>query len=246
MNGVLVSAVSAAPSADDFRALARSSPWRFTTVHFTHEGHRGADRGADGIVEAWLDRHADRVTVRSVRGIETAEGTPYGGSGTDTAPLRRRDQPTLRPDGLVATRPHDWYIHHGDPMWRDYQWTAMLDPAELSCGVQINDVTATTLRGRPTWSATCRPLIGDGEDWAGGYEPRCGCCPLMDSAASRLPEYGPDHASLRAVDLPTTYLVHLDVQTAIAVQISALDGWGGTVLRNDILTVDEPLDPPSR
>ena len=74
---------------------------------------------AYGIVEAWLDRHADRVTVRSVRGIETAEGTPYGGSGTDTAPLRRRDQPTLRPDGLVATRPHDWYITHGDPMWRE-------------------------------------------------------------------------------------------------------------------------------
>ncbi len=79
--------------------------------------------------------------------------------------------------------------------------------------------------GRPTWSATCRPLMGDGEDWEGGYDPRCGCCPLLDSAASRLPEYGPDDQTLRASDLSTTYLVQLDVQTAIAVQINAVDGW---------------------
>ena len=243
MNGV---SVAVAPSADDFRALARSSPWRFTTVHFTHQGHRGAGPGADGIVEAWLDRRARRVTVRSPRGVKIAEGAPYGGSRTDTATSPRRDEPALRPDGLVATRPNDWYIHHGDPMWRDYQWTAMLDPAELSRGVQISDVTATTLRGRATWSATCRPLMGDGEYWEGGYEPRCGCCPLLDSAASRLTEYGPDHAFLLAGDLPTTYLVQLDVQTAIAVQVDALDGWGGTGLRNDILAVDEALHPPSR
>lgn len=87
--------------------------------------------------------------------------------------------------------------------------------------------------------------MGNGEDWEGGYEPRCGCCPLMDSTASRLPEFGPDHPTLRARDLPTTYPVHLDVQTAIAVQIDAVDGWGGTVLSNHVLAVDQPLNPPS-
>lgn len=237
--------LGAAPCADDFRALAQSSPWRYTTVHFTHRGQRGAGTEADEMVEAWLDRHAHRVTVRSPRGVEVAEGVPYGVSGIDTAaPPRRRFEPILRPDGLAAERPYDWHCYHGDPMWRDYQWTAMLDPAELSQGVQIGDVTATTLRGRPTWSAICRPLIGEGEDWAGGYDPRCGCCPLLDSAASRLPEYGPDDPTLHAVDLPTTYVVQLDVQTAIAVQINAVDGWGGTVLVNEIHAVDQPLDPP--
>ena len=236
--------VPVAPSADDFRALARSSPWRFTTVHFTHQSTRGYSSRADGIVEAWLDRPAHRLTVRSSNGVEIAEGVPYGVSGLDPSVSRQRVGPTYRSDGLVATRPSDWYLGNGDPMWRDYQWTAMLDPAELSHGVQIDDVTTTTLRGRPTWSATCRPLMGDGEDWDNGYEPRCGCCPLLDSAASRLLEYGPDHPTLRG-DLPTTYLVHLDVQIAIAVEITAVDGGRNPVLRNEILAVDAPLDPPA-
>lgn len=165
---------------------------------------------------------------------------------TTGASSRRRLEPSLRPDGLVAWRPDDWHVYDGDPMWRDYQWTAMLDPAELSRGVQIDDVTTTVLRGRPTWSAICRPLMGDGEDWDGGYDPRCGCCPLLDSAASRLPEYGADDAKSHASDLPTTYLVQLDLQTAIAGQINAVDGWGGTVLSNDIHAVDRPLAPPLR
>jgi hypothetical protein len=50
----------------------------------------------------------------------------------------------------------------------------------------------------------------------------------------------------RASDLPTTYLVQLDVQTAIAVQINAVDGWGVTVLSNEIHAVDQPLNPPPR
>lgn len=164
-------------------------------------------------------------------------------------PQRHRAGPldsALQPDDLVAERPSDWHLYYGDPMWRDYQWTAMLDPAELSHGVQIEDVTATTLRGRLTWSAICRPLMGEGEDWEGGYDPPCGCYPLLDSAASRLLEYGPDDPILHTSDLPTTYLVQLDVQTAIAVQINTVDGWGGTVLSNEIHDVDRPLNPPAR
>jgi hypothetical protein len=237
--------VPLAPRADDFRALAQSSPWRFITVHFTYQGQRGAGAEADGIAEAWLDRRAHRVTVRSPDGVRVAEGVPYGVSGMDTTTaLRTPIEATLRPDGLVAKRPSDWHLYYGDPMWRDYQWTAMLDPAELSSGVQIDGVTATTLRGRPTWSATCRPLMGDGEEWEGGYDPRCGCCPLLESAASRLLEYGPDDPTLHSGDLPTTYLVHLDVQTAIAVQIDAVDGRGGAILSNKIHDVDQPLSPP--
>ena len=46
-----------APGPDDFRALARSSPWRFGTLHFTHR--------ADGEdpVEAWLTRPGHLVNT---------------------------------------------------------------------------------------------------------------------------------------------------------------------------------------
>lgn len=245
------------PSAEDFRALARSSPWRFTRVHFTHRQQDTGRTGAEGAVEAWLDRRLQRVTVRTPHGIEVAEGVPYGGAvalaaweeeGSETAvpPSQRSDAVLYRPDGLVAERPPEWHYDHGDPMWRDYQWTAMLDPAELGQGVEITELTATVLRGRPTWAATCRPLVGAGEDWEGGYEPRCGCCPLLDSLASRLLEYGPDDPTLATEEPPTTYCVHLDVQTGIVVDVTALDGLGGSSLTNEIHDVDEPLHPPVR
>jgi hypothetical protein len=38
-------------------------------------------------------------------------------------------------------------------MWRDNQFVAMLDPVQLSDGVDVADVRATTLRGRVTWVA---------------------------------------------------------------------------------------------
>ncbi len=115
-----------APSADDFRALARSSPWRFIAAHFAHRRQRdGGDRAGE-VVEAWLYRRARRVIVRSSHGVEVREGVPYAvtvsvageASGAEnTAPPRQR--PVLRPDGLIAERPDGWHCHNGDPMWRD-------------------------------------------------------------------------------------------------------------------------------
>jgi hypothetical protein len=249
------SPVPGTPTAADFRALAASSPWRFTTVHFTHR--RQEDSGSTALgepVEAWLDRRVGRVVVRSSAGVEAAEGVPYSGSaepvccGDDGAVRAVPPAPgtgvVLRPDGLVSQRPEDWHYDHGDPMWRDYQFTAMLDPAELSQGVDVRDVTATMLRGRLTWSATCRPLVGENEDWDNGYTPRCGCCPLLDSPASRIPEYGPEDPTLTSGGLATLYSVSLDVQTGIAVDITPLDGITGSSLSNDLHAVDRPLDPP--
>ncbi|MFI7579803.1 hypothetical protein [Kocuria kalidii] len=250
------------PTAADFRALASSSPWRFTTLHLTHRCQQ--DNGSTpigGPVEVWLDRGTGRLTVRSGAGVETAEGVPYGTAVSlvscndhdhdhddDGAVCAVQPSPdtgvVLRPDGLVAQRPEGWHYDHGDPMWRDYQFTAMLDPAELSQGIEVSDVAATVLGGRPTWSATCRPLLEEDEEGGGGYDPRCGCCPLLLSPASLIPEYGPEDPALTTGEVPTVYCVHLDVQTGVVVDITALDGIGGSSLTNEIHAVDEPLDPP--
>lgn len=245
------------PNADDFRALARSSPWRFTTLHFNH-----------GEVEAWLDRTQKRLIVRSSRddggtSVETVEGVPYSTSarfGWDTetgmaielGPAEpTAELPLRRADGLVLKRPAGWHYDHGDPMWHDYRWTAMLDPAELADGladvadepprivpgVDLERVQELQVRGRRGWRAVCRPRTD-------AYEPRCGCCPLLDSVASRLKEYGPDDPTRIDPTLPTAYLVTLDVQTAIVIEIEALDGTGGTRVTNTIHAVDEPLASP--
>ncbi|WP_270260827.1 hypothetical protein [Kocuria marina] len=234
------------PDTVDFRALAASSPWRFTTAHFTHrrQVHGGAT-AEGGPVEAWLDRSRHRVVVRTAEGVEVAEGAPYSGAGRgpDSELLSPLAGVVLRPDGLVAQRPEEWHLDHGDPMWQDYRWTAMLDPVELCQGVEISDVTATVLRGRTTWAATCRPLVGQGEDWVGGYLPRCGCCPLLDSPASRIYEYGLEDPTLNA-GLATVYRVHLNVGTGIVVDLTPLDGTEGVSLTTVIHDVDEPVDPP--
>ena len=73
--------------------------------------------------------------MRSGHRPETAEGVPYGGgesSGVQDAGV------VLRPDGLVAARLEGWHYDHGDPMWRDYQWTAMLDPLEDRKSTRLN------------------------------------------------------------------------------------------------------------
>lgn len=246
------------PGPEDFRALARSSPWLFTTVHLTHRQTGYAATHRPGTVEAWLDRSVGRVTVRTERGVEVSEGVPYGTSG----PWVPRADPELRPDGLVARRPEGWAFEHGDPMWRDYQWTAMLDPAELAdgawsdeeheaglpedpdalrpAGVEIGGVEEVEHRGRRTWRAVCSPVVDR-------YDPRCGCCPLLDSRASRLVEYGPDDPTLAdgRGELPTSYLVSLDVQTGIVVDVTPLNGTDGSSFVTEILAVDEEGMSPS-
>lgn len=235
------------PTADDLRALARSSPWRFTTLHWTNRGSSVVEPGS--AVEAWLQRPG-HLTVRDARGVHVEHGAPYGTSVLVGAPASedgsRADSPpapVLRPDGLVDRRPAGYHLEHGDPMWQTYLWTAMLDPEELSHHVDLTDVHARDRHGRSTWwaTATARP----------GYEPRCGCCPLLLGQVSVELEYGPfDGGDLRGWetrwdDLPTAYLVGLDVQTGVVVDVTPLDGSGGTRLTNAIHAVDAPLSPPA-
>lgn len=255
-----------APSADDFRALARSSPWRFTTLHWTSRDFGRNDE--TDVVEAWL-RRPGHLTVRDGQGVHVVEGTPYGTpvrlerpastaapgpfvnpglAPRESEPVRRAapataPRPVLRPDGLVDERPSGYHYEHGDPMWQNYRWTAMLDPEELSHHVDLADVHAAERTGRLTWWATATPQDG--------YDPRCGCCPLLLGRVSVELEYGPfdDDSGRRGwetawEDLPSTYLVGLDVQTGIVVDITPLDGTGGTRLGTSIHSVDAALIPP--
>jgi hypothetical protein len=211
------------PTVDSFRALARSSPWRWRTLHFTRRGDLGE-------VEAWLRRPIDLLVRASGSREEYVGGAPYsvtrvvagaapdGVDGVDAldawADVDPDPQPTFRPDGLVAERPVDYHTEHGDPMWQNYTWTAVLDPEELSHHVAVNDLRADEIDGRAVWRARVRPEQG--------YEPRCGCCALLWSEVAAVGEYGdePDRlARFRAEGFPEAFDVALDLQTGVLVSL---------------------------
>lgn len=188
------------PDADAFRALARSSPWRWTTLRFTVRwpGHPWRTEP----VRAWL-RRPDRLRVETLdgellqviheRGTSAALFGP-GGGRTVTYPWPADGPaPVWRPDGLVAVRPER--LSYDAPMYQSYDWVAMLDPVELadgrapgtgevagSPGLEVETVTEVEHGGRPAWEALVRTTPH--------YEPRCGCCPLLRSPEVDEQEYG--------------------------------------------------------
>jgi hypothetical protein len=237
------------PTADSFTALARSSPWRWSTLLFT-VGWAG-DRYRDGPLRAWL-RRPDLLRV------ETADGrllqvvhqrpetvavlTPDGGF-TETLAWPGSAQPVLRPDGLVAERLPA--LTASDPMFQDYRWVAMLDPVELADGrdldsgvpvwpaLVVDTVTEVEHAGRPAWEAVVRT--------APDYEPRCGCCPLLRTRAIDLLEYRDQPEHILPV-YPDAHRVRLDVGTGVCVfteEIGGLTPGKGHDLR--IEAVDEPM-----
>ena len=131
-----------APSADDFAALARSSPWRWSTLRFV-EGRPGP--GARDAVRAWL-RRPDALRVETIGGAlvqvvrerRQAVGVlSISGGQTEHVPWPAdagAPTPEFRRDGLVAARPPTWELSYDAPMYQDYFWVAMLDPVELADG----------------------------------------------------------------------------------------------------------------
>jgi hypothetical protein len=230
---------------DSFRALARSSPWRWITMHFRH-------RDDGGEVEAWV-RRPGRLRVRSPGRPDTFEsGVPYSsttmwasddpGFVPPPEPERRTPQdlsPQLRPDGLVAERPSDWDVDYDDPMYGNFSWVAMLDPVELSHHVGVSDLRVDEVAGRVAWRALLRAETG--------YSPRCGgnCCELLYSEVGRVCEVeDPADAYVGpGAEYPDCYDVALDTQTGVVVRCLPVGGapdapW----LENDILEVDANLD----
>jgi hypothetical protein len=207
-----------------FRALARSSPWRWRCLHFRHRG------GPGGPVEAWLDR-PDRLRVRTADGAEhlvTEElgaGIGWGSAGLDVVEPRLEwiydVEPDYDLDGLVARRPRKWGhvdndVQFDDPMWQTYHWVAMLDPDELAEGTAVEDVRPDEVLGRPVWRARVRPLAD--------YEPRCGCCPLLFSEISTRSEYDDWDARFAGTVFPEAHDVALDVETGVVVRVDPVGG----------------------
>jgi hypothetical protein len=222
------------PSADAFVALARSSPWRWSTLRFT-ERRTGPSARAD--IRAWL-RRPDLLRVETTAGalIQVVREPRQRGPQDDLPPV-------LRPDGLVELRPDD--VTYDAPMYQDYFWIAMLDPVELAEGrgpdcepagpaLDIDAVTEVEHVGRPAWEAVVRPTDV--------YEPRCGCCPLLRTRRIDLLEYR-DYPQYVLAAYPDAFRVRLDVGTGVCVfteQIGGLTPGAGHDVR--IEAVDEPMD----
>lgn len=229
------------PTPDAFHALARSSPWRWRTLHFTH-------RGTDGEVEAWV-RRPGRLRVRRPGKPDLFEsGVPYTRGWVSTDPdfvppepkVPQDVEPTWRPDGLVAERPTSMEIDYDDPMYGNFSWVAMLDPVELSHHVDVSDLRATEVGGRLAWRAFLRAEEG--------YDARCGgnCCELLYSDVSRRAEFA-DPADAPpprpGVVYPDGYDVALDVQTGVVVRCLPVGGDADSPwLEVDIHEVDADVD----
>jgi len=223
--------VTGAPTMERFRGLARSSPWRWTSLRFVLvEGDECET------IRAWIHR-PDLLRVESLEGrvlIPQRQRLPrLLARHPPRQSLRPRpldpDAPRAEvgPDGLVRSRPSGFDVQYDDPMYQSYRWVAMLDPVELAepCWreptgeppVTFSDFAAVEHHGRPAWQAVGVPTRS--------YDARCPCCPLLDSgpAAAKADE------SLGRVAAPTAedgiaHLVVLDVKTGICVLTRQLGG----------------------
>lgn len=226
------------PTVDDFQALARSSPWRWTALHFRHR----ATLVEDG-VEAWLQRPG-RLLVRTADGEEHCVVERPGSSrAIGVAVLATTDPDPEAVPGIAPELPelpelpgpaYD-VAFDDDPMWVNYRWVAALNPVELSHHVSVDRLRVEEVVGRPVWRADVRALPG--------YAPRCGgnCCELIWSEAGRVCEVDDPAEAYHppGFDYPDHYDVALDVQTGVVVRCLPVGGsprspW----LENDILEVD--------
>lgn len=195
-------------TADDYRALARSSPWLWRSVRFRWDGGpvvtmarpaRGVVEDADGTTREEQDPGKGMTRFR-----KGADGyVPYD---APTPAFVSEAQPRRRADGLVAERPDAGDTTQPDqPMVAGYFSVAAVDPVELADDVDLTDVPVETLRGRETWVATCRA----GEE----YSPRCGCCPLIMDRRGALLEWGPQEGA--TIDCHESVEIWLDRATGI-------------------------------
>ena len=112
-------------------------------------------------------------------------------------------------------------------MWQNYRWVAMLDPVELSHGVEVSEVQVRERFGRLTWTASVRARRESIEGAGDGYDPRCSCCALLFGEVSQELEFGaggPPPEAPEGTAYPTAYWVSLDVVTGVVVDVEPQDG----------------------
>ncbi len=250
------------PTAEDWRALARSAPWLWRAVEFELDWpvwHWPTMSGPP--LHAWLRRPSDvRVIVPEQPGEPVTGGAL---AGHDFGPQPPDRPATFRADGLVLTRTrgtdgddHGLYFHN-------YYWLAILDPYELADGqawipedpgdedgpgrvemvpgTDLDEVTTSSRFGRETWWARVRPTAA--------YQPRCSCCALLPGELAERMDYGGelrDHPE-PGFRYPTEWLIGLDRATGLPVSIEPLDGsTPGHTLRILAVDTDAPGSPSAR
>ncbi|MGV8873093.1 MAG: hypothetical protein ACOH2Q_11245 [Rhodococcus sp. (in: high G+C Gram-positive bacteria)] len=234
------------PSVEQFRRLAQSSPWRWTTVEFEFLPTRQASP-----VHAWIRRPG------SIR-VETADGRvdeiccaeiPFDGRAmvySDGISRQAQAQwasdatPVFDADGLVSALPSvedSWLVDWDDPFYQDYRWIAMLNPIEITRSphdhssaavvTELSDVRVVEHHGRSAWEVIARTTDR--------YIARCECCPLLSGHYDyEVDTWNPGP--------PVT--VRLDVQTGICVHIGPAgdNPTDDCDLDVNILAVDVPID----
>jgi hypothetical protein len=235
------------PNADRYRALARSSPWRWQTLRFTT---RWIDDDDAPAVRGWVRRPGylrvealDGELLAAERGepsraFLTAVGTapaPVVAVGSAADPVDAAastagvdDALRIGPDGLVLGRPFG-LDRADDPMYGSYHWVAMLDPVEFADSrdddaedppVVVDAVHEVDHHGRPAWEALLRPRAS--------YDPRCTCCALLLSAESEARGADEGAPTVRDSDPEFRYAdahrVRLDVGTGVCVLTEQVGG----------------------
>lgn len=179
--------------------------------------------------------------------------------------------PVRRADRLLAALPGSRF-DDTVPFFENYHWVAMLDPVELADGAtepspavepfepseasgthlaapdlapppgSYADLRPVTHHGRPALEVTITPDTR--------YDPRCGCCPLLDGAVALAAEeaaYGgplPGYADGRPRPDATRFRVRMDRGTGLCVAVEPLDATRsveGDRLDVAIEAVDEPF-----
>ncbi len=229
--------MSSSLTAERFRRLARSSPWRWRTLEFRWNFYDEAVR------HAWIRRPGSlRVEDADGRLVEASvapkpfPGAQYNsGNGWEPMPGRWPSQiePVYADDGLVDTVPYEIDVDYDRPFFENYHWVAMLNPIEFAdpvhdhdtpapLPVELRDLTIVEHHGRPAWQATAQPTPR--------YDPRCDCCPLLSG------EF--DH-ELAAWNPGPPSVVRLDEETGVCVRIECQ---GHLALDVEIVAVDQPVD----
>lgn len=123
--------------------------------------------------------------------------------------------------------PSSWDVRPLEPYATNYRWSAMLDPHELTEGVEMADVRRDALLGRPVVTFTARAVDG--------YDPLCSCCPLVFSSVSERLEHGDDWTPPPPGVLPTHVDLALDLEVGIVVSSHECGGRRGGWFTNELL-----------